>query len=409
MLCKTNINAFLQVGKNSDLIHHLSNHKSITSIFGQICQPQLHAYIILERPLVFDEFQVAQYLVSYLTKSEAGSSKLLKQLDEECSKTGIGFSEKLKKFRKALDQTRELSIQESVYRLMGFPITRASRKVKYISTTEKQHRDGLLKGKLDSLEEGENPFLNSLIDYYENRPDDLEELTLADFGAHFEIVSKDEQYEECEDNDNSSERSNQNRILNLKNGMGKIRQRLKPAIIRYVLDKKEEYNYIRQLLLLFVPFRDEQQDISEINVLKKYKYIIEDPERNEKLQYQLSFYQPFQELLESVEDIIDNVEDSDDEEETNEDMDNLDKIQETTSEADIEQFLQDFGQEKVETTDLIDKDELLKMIRSLNVQQRKIFDDVLERLLRTDLQDSPFYLYVSGDAGKVTVERGGNM
>ena len=347
--------------------------------------------------------------MSYLTKSEAGSSKLLKQLDEECSKTGIGFSEKLKKFRKALDQTRELSIQESVYRLMGFPITRASRKVKYISTTEKQHRDGLLKGKLDSLEEGENPFLNSLIDYYENRPDDLEELTLADFGAHFEIVSKDEQYEECEDNDNSSERSNQNRILNLKNGMGKIRQRLKPAIIRYVLDKKEEYNYIRQLLLLFVPFRDEQQDISEINVLKKYKYIIEDPERNEKLQYQLSFYQPFQELLESVEDIIDNVEDSDDEEETNEDMDNLDKIQETTSEADIEQFLQDFGQEKVETTDLIDKDELLKMIRSLNMQQRKIFDDVLERLLRTDLQDSPFYLYVSGDAGKVTVERGGNM
>ena len=35
--------------------------------------------------IVIDEFQVAQYLVSYLTKAEAGCSKLLKQLDDECS------------------------------------------------------------------------------------------------------------------------------------------------------------------------------------------------------------------------------------------------------------------------------------------------------------------------------------
>ena len=84
----------------------------------------------------------------------------------------------LDQFRKALDQTREVSIQEAVYRLMGFPITKASRKVKYISTTDKQQRDGLLKSNLDNLKDGESAFFYSLTDYYENRPDEYENLTL---------------------------------------------------------------------------------------------------------------------------------------------------------------------------------------------------------------------------------------
>ena len=350
--------------------------------------------------IVFDEFQVAQYLVSYLTKAEAGSSKLLRQLDDECSKAGIGFSEKLKKFRKALDQTREVSIQEAVYRLMGFPVTKASRKVKYISTAEKQHRDGLLKGNLDILEDGESPFLNSLIDYYESRPDALEALTLADFCSHFEVVAKDAKFEECQDNhDDETETGNKNQLLILKNGMGKIRKRVKPAVIRYVLNKGDEYEYVRGLMLLFVPFRNEQKQISERNVLKIYKNLKEDPEQNEKLQCQLSFYQPFQEMLEAIEVIVDDDPESDDEEDVDRDADDFEKMEETTSEADIENFLKDFNQEKIESTDLIDKEELLTKIRGLNVQQRRIFDDVMERLLRTDFRENPFHLYISGDAG----------
>ena len=285
---------------------------------------------------------------------------------------------------------------------MGFPIVKSSRKVKYISTADKQHRDGLLKGNLDSLQDGENPFLNSLIDYYECRPNELEELTLADFGAFFEIVTKHEKFEECEDNlDDDYENNNRNQTMNLKNGMGKIRKRVKPAVIRYVLNKSDEYEYIRGILLLFVPFRNEQKEISERNVLKKYKIIKEDPEENEKLQYQLDFYQPYQELLESIEGLVEEEEESDDEEDMNVDDPGTEKVQETTSEADIETFLKDFDKEKVETTDLIDKSVLLEMIRSLNRNQRKIFDDVMERLMRTNFEDCPFYLYISGDAGRI--------
>ena len=75
-------------------------------------------------------------------------------------------------------------------------------------------------------------------------------------------------------------------------------------------------------------------------------------------------------------------------------------MEETTSEADIEKFLKDFNQENIETTGLMDKEELLKLIRSLNSEQRKILDDLVERLMYTDYKSNPIYLYISGDAGK---------
>ena len=61
--------------------------------------------------LCIDENQVAAYVINYLTKNEAGQSKMLREVDEQCAKEGISYSEKLKKFAQALDQSREVSIQ----------------------------------------------------------------------------------------------------------------------------------------------------------------------------------------------------------------------------------------------------------------------------------------------------------
>ena len=51
----------------------------------------------------------------------------------------------------------------------------------------------------------------------------------------------------------------------------------------------------------------------------------------------------------------------------------------------------------------MEKDELLKLIRTLNIEQRKILDDVVERLMRTDHNSNPFYIYISGDAGMLSL------
>ena len=61
--------------------------------------------------LCIDENQVAAYIINYLTKNEAGQSKMLREVDEQCAKEGISYSEKLKKFANALDQSREVSVQ----------------------------------------------------------------------------------------------------------------------------------------------------------------------------------------------------------------------------------------------------------------------------------------------------------
>ena len=59
-------------------------------------------------------------------------------------------------------------------------MTQFSRKIKYLSTTNSESRDGILKPNLDELEEGESPFLKSAVEYYEKRPDILENLTLGE-------------------------------------------------------------------------------------------------------------------------------------------------------------------------------------------------------------------------------------
>jgi predicted ATPase len=44
-------------------------------------------------------------------------------------------------------------------------------------------------------------------------------------------------------------------------------------------------------------------------------------------------------------------------------------------------------------------EELTKRVRSLNPQQRRIFDDIIERLSDPNVENKPFYLYLAGGAG----------
>ena len=58
-------------------------------------------------------------------------------------------------------------------------MTQFSRKIKYLSTTSSENRDGILKANLDDLEDCESAFLKSAIDYYEKRPNEMENMTLG--------------------------------------------------------------------------------------------------------------------------------------------------------------------------------------------------------------------------------------
>ena len=117
--------------------------------------------------MVYFQYACAQYVVGYLTKSESGMSQLLKAVNEQA---GILPSMTiLNQLATVLVKHREVSIQETVYRLLSLPMTKSSIKVKYLSTIHPHFRDGLLRTDLDNLKDGESVFHSSPHGYYENR------------------------------------------------------------------------------------------------------------------------------------------------------------------------------------------------------------------------------------------------
>ena len=97
----------------------------------------------------------------------------LKAVNEESN--NLKEIDKLNALASILDKHREVSIQEAVYRLLSLIMTKSSVKVKYLSTVHANFRDGLLKGKIEELSDGESVFHNSPHEYYENRPDQSDE------------------------------------------------------------------------------------------------------------------------------------------------------------------------------------------------------------------------------------------
>ena len=65
-------------------------------------------------------FAVATYAAKYISKDEAGQSKLLKRIEEESRLFGDSTDLQLKKLGKVLEDTREVSMQEVIFRLFGY-------------------------------------------------------------------------------------------------------------------------------------------------------------------------------------------------------------------------------------------------------------------------------------------------
>ena len=101
--------------------------------------------------LCLNPYAVTQYMTNYITKTEAGSSRLMKTIDEETN--SLSQMDKIKALASVLDKSREVSCQEATYRLLGLPMTKSSVIVKYVSTVHPDFRDGLLKSNLDELNE----------------------------------------------------------------------------------------------------------------------------------------------------------------------------------------------------------------------------------------------------------------
>ena len=336
--------------------------------------------------------------MGYLTKNEAGMSKLLKAVNDQAK--GLSNTDLIKEISTVLDKHREVSIQEAIYRMLSLPMTKSSIHVKYLSTIHPHFRDGLLKGDIQDLDDEESIFHMSPHQYYENRPDkcipgfnyeDDEKkdgywgnLSMSEFWANYDI-----HYGE-----NEKDKLGNFKYIPLENKKGFIKRRIDKRILRYYLNYDNDEDFARGLLILFYPFRNELEDIHEKDVTELYTSNRKEIERKRQL------FEKHRILTDVINSIQKEKEDMFEEETQPDDF----TFEETTTTEELGSFekwakneaAKVLGKHK-ELTSIVRLDSLRDMIMKLNDQQRRIFDDFCERLICDD--EEPIYLYIAGEAG----------
>ena len=225
----------------------------------------------MDMQYVISAYACVMYIASYVLKAEKGRGELLKQATKELHHGNT--RQQLSKLGSLFLTNREVSAQEAVYRVLSMPLRRCSRTTIFLNTDHKDSRDSLLLpfAHLQKLDDNdENVYCKNIIDRYAARPQNLEDMSLAEFAANYTYRREStNDVTHCEDdmsgasdtelqfNDHISEES----IINLQNGLGCMRKRKKKAIIRWhnFNIEKEPEKHFRSRIMLFMPWREESK------------------------------------------------------------------------------------------------------------------------------------------------------
>ena len=345
---------------------------------------------------VTDPYSAAHYVSDYLTKNESGMSALLKKVDEEYK--SLPAIEIVKKFAAVLDNHREVSIQECVYRLLGLPMSRFSVVVKFLSTSHPNQRDGLLRSDLEEIKDDDSVFYPSPHQYYESRPDTWEDKV---GGQMVEIDGKNmcladwfSKYDH-----KASGKPPKGGISFEGNRSGWFKRRGQRAVLRFFLKQEKPTELARALCILFLPFKNELRELHE-----------KDPEELLAVHGDIinankaKFIQSNNYIDEMIKRLEEEKEKGD--EESSDEEDDVDDELETTEKYQIELHQKDYDRSQAKRSLPKDNEsaslsryELMKQITSLNSQQRQLFDEICERITDENYESNPFYIYLAGEAG----------
>ncbi len=310
----------------------------------------------------------------------------------------------------------EISAQYAAYLALQLPITKGSKEVVFINTSEQQTRTRILKDKkslADLPDNSHDIFVPGDIQRYASRPKVYENMCLADFVSKLTIkypqnLQRDTHDDDRNEDELETEDSNENNFIaedipcyTFRNGIMYL-ARKNPRVIRFVNYHKDiDYeNYCRERLMLYYPWRDESKDLvhdeTSAALFQQMK---------ESLICKMQEYESCKDVLDTIEpDVFD---DSDDEHEdsesktapTNFGFFDPDRPENQTK-YDINEDIGLPHNAQVEFTEIVQNRctelEYYDMIKSLNIKQREIFNHVLH-CIRTNNQ--PLRLMLSGGAG----------
>ncbi len=212
---------------------------------------------------VLNAYVCVMYVASYIMKTEKSMGALLKQIAAEARTDELKLQ--LRKIGSAFLTNREVSAQETVYRLLSIPLKQLSRAVIFVDTNIKKDRIAVLKGPDDLSKlhgEDTNVFQKSLIDRYEHRPAQLSDMCLAEFAATYSTDYRPQADDVNNDALDVESETNTNKIR-LTGGFGFMRERRRPATIRFRRYNihSDPSNWYRAKLMLYYPWYNEEVDL----------------------------------------------------------------------------------------------------------------------------------------------------
>lgn len=152
---------------------------------------------------------------------------------------------------------------------------KCSREVVFVNTNHPSNRIQIVKSKQELLRLPPNStdiYIKDTLDHYVHRLQELENICLASFVAWYNYSSKDIHRKNVIGSDYESDTdswNDNNRSLKLIDNSGFIRKRNKSKIIRFVNYNEQTGNekFVRENVMLFVPWRDENVVITSASEL----------------------------------------------------------------------------------------------------------------------------------------------
>ena len=118
-------------------------------------------------------------------------SKLLHAANQDAKAGEAPYKDKLKKFARVLLNGTEISAQEASAFLLGIPNTSCSRQDVFINTAPPEERIGMLKTQEELIklaDDDEDICVKGIIERYPYRPEEMEEVCLAQFASKYEFT-----------------------------------------------------------------------------------------------------------------------------------------------------------------------------------------------------------------------------
>ena len=200
--------------------------------------------------MVGSEYGAAMYVCMYVSKSEP--ERLKHALHDTLQNIPPNASQRkrLSMIGATVLTHRQVSAQEAIYRLGGFPLIRSTRTAVSVNSRYPKNRSKILKPRDEVShlpDTSTQVFQPGTIEYYQDRPDGAEwdSMSLVTFATNYTVTGKDETSHP-----------------KLKSYEKRVKKRQKPACMRVpylTAANGDEYYY--SLLVLFRPFRNESTDI----------------------------------------------------------------------------------------------------------------------------------------------------